>query len=73
MYFADFQSAIWYMIITMTSVGYGDIVAVTPVGRLVTLLATILGAMYLAMMVALVTEWLILEEKQALGMHKVKD
>ena len=61
------------MIITMTSVGYGDIVAVTPVGRVVTLIATILGALYLAMMVALITEWLILEEKQALGMHKVKD
>ena len=59
--------------ITMTSVGYGDIVAVTPAGRIVTLFATILGAMYLALMVALVTEWLILEEKQALGMHLVKD
>ena len=57
----------------MTSVGYGDIYAVTPVGRIVTLIATILGAMYLSMMVALITEWLVLEEKQALGMHKVKD
>ena len=72
-YFDDYQDAIWFMIITMTSVGYGDIVAVTPVGRVVTLIATILGALYLAMMVALITEWLILEEKQALGMHKVKD
>ena len=62
-YFGDFQSAIWFVMITMTSVGYGDIVAVTPVGRIVTLLSTVLGAMYLAMMVALVTEWLILEEK----------
>ena len=72
-YFSDYQSSIWYMIITMTSVGYGDIVAVTPFGRLVTLIATIVGAFYLALMVAFVTEWLMLEEKLALGLHKVKD
>lgn len=57
----------------MTSVGYGNIVATTPVGRLVTLIAAIIGAFYLAIMVALVTEWLTLEPKQALCMHKIKD
>jgi len=57
----------------MTSVGFGDIVAVTPVGRFVTVIAAIMGAAYLSLMVALVTGWLALEEKQALGMHKVKD
>ena len=72
-YFSDMQSSVWFVMITMTSVGYGDIVAVTPVGRVITLMATILGAMYLALMVALVTEWLVLEDKQALCMHKVKD
>ena len=72
-YFGDYQTSIWFIIITMSSVGYGDVVAVTPVGRIVTLISTILGAMYLSMMVALVTEWLLLHEKQALGMHKVKD
>lgn len=57
----------------MTSVGYGDLVAVTPIGRGITILATILGALYLALMVALVTGWLTLDQKQALAMHKVKD
>ena len=72
-YFSDYSTSVWYMIITMTSVGYGDMVAVTPLGRFVTLIATIVGAFYLALMVAFVTEWLLLSEKQALGMHKVKD
>lgn len=57
----------------MTSVGYGDLVAVTPIGRSITLTSTFIGALYLSLMVALVTNWLALEEKQALGMHKVKD
>ena len=57
----------------MTSVGYGNIIATTPVGRFVTLIAAIIGAFYLAIMVALVTEWLTLEPKQALCMHKIKD
>ena len=62
-YFGDYQTSIWFIIITMSSVGYGDVVAVTPVGRMVTLISTILGAAYLSMMVALVTEWLLLQEK----------
>ena len=53
--FSDFSSCAWYMVITMTSVGYGDMVAVTPIGRGITICATILGALYLALMVALVT------------------
>lgn len=51
------------MIITMTSVGYGDLVAVTPIGRSITLCSTFIGALYLSLMVALVTNWLALEEK----------
>lgn len=59
--------------ITMTSVGYGNIVAVTPIGRIVTLFAAFMGAIYLAVMVTLVHDWLELEDKQALTMHKVND
>lgn len=43
-YFQSYASAIWYIMITMTSVGYGNIVAVTPVGRLVTLFVAFWGA-----------------------------
>jgi hypothetical protein len=57
----------------MTSVGYGDIYAVTQGGRFVSLLAAIFGAGLTALLVALITGWLVLEEKEALGMHKVKD
>ena len=67
------MNAFWYLTITMSSVGFGDIVAVTPVGRFVTLWASLVGAFYLAIMVVLVVNWLNLEPKQALCLHKIKD
>ena len=73
LYFDSLGSSVWYIIITMTSVGYGDVVAVTPVGRWITIFAALFGAFYLSLMVALVMDSLILQEKQDLGMHKVKD
>ena len=54
-YFAGWPSAIWYIIITMSSVGYGDMVAVTPIGRIVTLMATLIGVIFLSVMVAIIT------------------
>ena len=45
----------------------------TKIGRGITILTTILGALFLSVMVALVTGWLTLDQKQALAMHKVKD
>ena len=52
--FSDYMNALWYLTITMSSVGFGDIVAVTPIGRFVTLWASLAGAFYLAIMVVLV-------------------
>mmetsp|Transcript_46512 Transcript_46512/g.61625 ORF Transcript_46512/g.61625 Transcript_46512/m.61625 type:complete len:136 (+) Transcript_46512:789-1196(+) len=57
----------------MSSVGYGDMYAVTPVGRFLTLIATFLGVIFLSLMVALITQSLALAEREALSVHKVKD
>jgi len=62
-------STIWYTIITMTSVGYGGIIACTPLGRGVTLLTTIVGAFLLSLLVAIITEWFIMHEKQVDAIH----
>ena len=62
-------STIWYTIITMTSVGYGGIIASTPLGRGVTLLTTIVGAFLLSLLVAIITEWFIMHEKQVDAIH----
>ena len=72
-YFSSLMNSIWYVIITMSSVGYGDMYAVTPVGRGLTLIAVFIGVIQLSLMVALVTDSLQLEQKEALAVHIVKD
>lgn len=71
--FSTLWNSMWYVIITMSSVGYGDMYAVTPVGRFFTLAAVLLGVIFLSTMVAIVTDSLQLSEKEALSVHKVKD
>ena len=62
--FESMSSTIWFTIITMTSVGYGGIVASTPLGRAVTIISTIVGAFLLSLLVAIITDWFIMEERQ---------
>jgi hypothetical protein len=47
----------------MTSVGYGDLYAVTPGGRTVSIFAALIGAAFVSLLVALISSWLTLEEK----------
>lgn len=62
-YFKDYQSTVWFVLITMTSVGFGNVITVTPLGRAVTLFAAFTGAIFLAMMVTLLYDWLSLDDK----------
>ena len=55
-YFSSISNSIWYVIITVSSVGYGDMYAVTPVGRCLTLFAIFIGVIFLSTMVALITQ-----------------
>jgi voltage-gated potassium channel len=41
--FGSFPSALWWAVVTMTTVGYGDVVPVTPGGRLLASLVMITG------------------------------
>lgn len=61
--FESLSSTIWFVIITMTSVGYGGIIATTPLGRFVTLVITVVGAFLLSLLVAIITDWFIMEER----------
>ena len=69
--FESLSSSIWFTIITMTSVGYGGIISTTPVGRFFTIISTIVGAFLLSLLVAIITDWFIIEERQSEALVKM--
>jgi len=47
--FADIPSAMWWAVVTMTTLGYGDMVPVTPLGRMVGACTAIIGVGMIAL------------------------
>ncbi len=52
-HYSDIPSAMWWAVVTITTVGYGDIVPVTPVGRLLASLVALLGVATIALPTAI--------------------
>jgi voltage-gated potassium channel len=52
--FGTIPDAIWWAIVTLCTVGYGDVVPITPAGKFVAGLAIILGLMMIALPVAVI-------------------
>lgn len=50
--FDDFTTSIWCVVITMTTVGYGDVAAVSPFGRIVSVVNALWGAFIISLLVA---------------------
>mmetsp|Transcript_3920 Transcript_3920/g.8935 ORF Transcript_3920/g.8935 Transcript_3920/m.8935 type:complete len:364 (+) Transcript_3920:88-1179(+) len=47
--FSDVFYGLWYSFVTLTTVGYGDVVPVTNAGRMMSIMLMLLGSFYLAM------------------------
>jgi voltage-gated potassium channel Kch len=60
----SFGDAMWMTIVTMTSVGYGDVVPTTAAGRVVMAVAALVGLLIVATSVRIVSEMLELTRKQ---------
>lgn len=56
--FVNFEEAIWLTVITMTTVGYGDVYAVTSFGRLTTFAIALIGTILIALLVATMSDHL---------------
>lgn len=52
--FGSIPQAMWWAVITLTTVGYGDVVPVTPLGRLVAAFTMLMGIMMLALPIGIV-------------------
>jgi hypothetical protein len=61
-YFVSYWNTIWCLIITMTTVGYGDYYPSTFFGRLIGIISSIFGVFLISMLVVTVTNVLLLEE-----------
>jgi voltage-gated potassium channel len=52
--FGTIPDAMWWAIITLTTVGYGDVVPITPVGKIVAALTAVMGIAMLALPVGII-------------------
>ena len=55
----NFPNAVWFSISTITTVGYGDVVPVTPIGRLIAVLLMVGGISLIGIITATVATWIV--------------
>jgi voltage-gated potassium channel Kch len=62
--FNYYWNAFWCMILTMTTVGYGDIFPVTTAGRITTIIACIWGMFVVSMIIVTLTNIIMLTKEE---------
>ena len=63
--FPDYGTAVWWAIVTLGTVGYGDVVPHTGWGRVVGSVVIIVGVTFIAFLTAVVTSLFVEEEQKA--------
>ena len=69
--FDDYTTSIWCVIITMTTVGYGDVSAVSHFGRLISVINALWGAFIISLLVASIGKVFELSEAQKLALADI--
>ena len=62
--FPSYGVAVWWAIVTLATVGYGDVVPKTPLGRLVGSAVIVLGVTFLAFLTATVTSYFVSAQQE---------
>lgn len=68
----DIGDAVWWSIVTVTTVGYGDIYPVTPMGRFVASILMILGIGFISSLTSTLSTYFIKKEKNNDKLKKVE-
>ena len=71
--FPNFGVAVWWAIVTLATVGYGDVVPTTPLGRVVASGIIILGVTFLAFLTATVTSYFVSSDQERLRTKELAD
>lgn len=71
--FPNYGIAVWWAIVTLATVGYGDVVPTTPLGRIVGSGVIILGVTFLAFLTATVTSLFVSSDQDAARKRELAD
>lgn len=70
----SFFQSLWFSIVTVTTVGYGDISPVSAIGKIAAIAIMFIGIFYVAVLTGNITSWLVeRNRKQTLGLVPVKE
>ena len=71
--FPNFGIAVWWAVVTLATVGYGDVVPTTVLGRVVASGVIILGVTFLAFLTATVTSYFVSSDQEAAKKREFAD
>ena len=71
--FPNFGLAVWWAIVTLATVGYGDVVPTTVAGRIVGSAVIIIGVTFLAFLTATVTSLFVSSDREAARERELAD
>ena len=71
--FGDFFDALYWATVTLTTVGYGDMIPVTDIGRCVSMLSSLFGVAVIALPSGVITASYLEELRSAKSKNNVED
>lgn len=70
----SFFQSLWFSIVTVTTVGYGDLSPVSAVGKIAAIAIMFIGIFYVAVLTGNITSWLVeRNRKKTLGLVPIKE
>ena len=69
--FDYYFNAIWFTVVTLTTIGYGDFSPETPPGKVVTIILAFWGALLLSLLVVVMSSIFNLNEQEKIALRHV--